>query len=364
MKKYLDKKQIRNVLYGATFLGSGGGGSLDEGLKLLNQLDDDIKLELIDPDDMEENLFAASIGGIGAPKAMSEFKFGPEAVYAYEGMEKIAFLGGKKIGYTMGGELGGFNTMVPIYVSLKKNIPFVNGDGNGRAVPELSTGLQPINDVLPNPLVVAGANGDTVFISINDPKDHKSAENLSRHVSMANGMSAGFCTWLATGKDVINKLAPYTITECEKIGKAITSSKDGLVDIENKINKIKECKLVCSGKIVDIEVKTDAGFDFGKTVIEGKGQFSNSKYEIFFKNENLLITENEEKTLLTVPDMLCMIDSDSNKPITNADTKVGMNIGIYSTFAPKNWWTLGKGFDNWKHILEKIGYHGDVVKFK
>ena len=51
----------------------------------------------------------------------------------------------------MAGELGGFNTIVPMYVAAIKGTPFVDGDGNGRAVPELSTGLYPSHNIPPHP---------------------------------------------------------------------------------------------------------------------------------------------------------------------------------------------------------------------
>lgn len=364
MSVILSKEDIKNVLYGATFLGSGGGGSLKDGLRLLEEFtNEEVKLELIRPDEMEEEVYAASVGGIGAPRAMIESHFGPEAIYAFEGMQKVAFFSGKDIKYVMGGELGGFNTMVPIYVALKKGIPFIDGDGNGRAVPELSTGLQPIHNVLPFPLVVSGGNGDTVVVFIKDHKNHESAENLARHVSMANGMSAAFCTWLATGDDIINKLASNTITESMRIGEAIVNARDDNLNLENEISKIKECKEVCQGEITDIQLNTEGGFDFGTTFIKGSGEYIDKSFTIDFKNENLVIKDEQNKVLLTVPDMLCMVNTETYEPVTNADIEIGMNISIYATSATENWWKNDEGFNNWRHILTKVGYDGGVVKF-
>jgi DUF917 family protein len=364
MTKSLNKQQIKNVLYGATFLGAGGGGSLEEGLNLLNGLDENSSVELIDPSEMEENKYAGSVGGIGAPRAMTKSAFGPEAVTAFEEFKKVCDSQGKEVSYVMGGELGGFNTMVPIYVAIKKGLPFVNGDGNGRAVPELSTGLQPINGVAPYPLVVAGGNGDVTIILIKDKDDHESAENLSRHISMAYNSSAGFCTWPATGEDIINKLAADTITECEKLGEAILKSKEEDLNLENELNKIRSCKLLCKGKIKDVITDTKDGFDFGQTVLQGTENFSEHEFSIFYKNENLWIENDLKEVLLTVPDMVCMINADTGLPITNADIFPGMNLEIYSTFANPNWFKNGKGFDNWSKVLNKAGYSGTRVSFK
>lgn len=366
MAVILKKEDIKNILYGATFLGSGGGGSLADGLRLLEEVskEEEIKLELIKPSDMEKETYAASVGGIGAPRAMTESKFGPESIYAFEAMQKLSYFSGKDIQYVMGGELGGFNTMVPMYVAIKKGIPFIDGDGNGRAVPELSTGLQPIHDVLPFPLVVAGGNGDTAAIFIKDHRNHGSAENIARHVSMAHGMSAAFCTWLATGQDIINKLAPDTITACQKIGEAIFNVKNHKSSFEEEVSKVKKCKEICQGEIIDIQLKTEGGFDFGTTIVKGTGKYEGRTFSIDFKNENLVVRDESENVYLTVPDMICMIDAEAIEPITNADTEKGMKIALYGTAASENWWKGGKGFSNWKHILTKVGYEGGVVKFE
>ncbi|NLS44221.1 MAG: DUF917 domain-containing protein [Firmicutes bacterium] len=365
MSSILNKEDIRNVLYGATFLGSGGGGSLKDGLRLLDVFaNEEVNLELLNPSDMEKETYAASVGGIGAPSAIAEGRFGPEAIYAFEAMQKIGFFSGKDIRYVMGGELGGFNTMVPMYVAIKKGIPFIDGDGNGRAVPELSTGLQPIHDVLPFPLVVAGGNGDVVGIFLKDHRDHASAENLARHVSMAKGMAAAFCTWLATGEDIINKLAPNTITESRRIGEAFVNAKAKNLDLEKEISKVKTCKKLCQGEITDIRTKTEGGFDFGTTLLRGSGNYAGQKFSVDFKNENVIIRDGSGDVLLTVPDMICMVNTETLEPLTNADIHKGMTISLYGTSATENWWKNDEGFNNWRHILTRIGYKGGVVKFK
>ncbi len=364
MSRILRENDIKNILYGATFLGSGGGGALGDGLRLLSDAakQKKVELELLGVNEMKNNEYAVMVAGIGAPKAMEEKNFGPEAGYAYEAMEKVAFFSGKELKYLMAGELGGFNTMVPMYVSILKGIPFIDGDGNGRAVPELATGLYPMYDIPPTPLVLAGGNGDTIIVFLKNPMDHKSAETIARHVCMAYGMSAAFCTWTVNSQDITEKLAPDSITGAQKIGEAIMASKNDGSDILKKLQKEVNCRELCRGRIIKIEVKTEGGFDFGTTILEGIGGSGSSTYYIDFKNENLLVRDNSGKVLLTVPDLICLLDLNTMEPLTNASTKEGMEIAVYGVSAPGNWWKIGTGFTNWKHILDKVGYNGGPVK--
>jgi hypothetical protein len=365
MARKLNERDIKNILYGATFLGSGGGGTLKDGLRLLSDVASKktIELELINTSEIGSNEYAVMVAGIGAPKAMEESNFGPEAGYAFEAMQKIAFFSGKELKYLMAGELGGFNTMVPMYLSILKDIPFVDGDGNGRAVPELSTGLYPIYDIPPTPLTLAGGNGDTVIAFLKDPKDHKAAENIARHISMAYGMSAAFCTWVVDKHDIVDKLAPESITRSQRIGEAISSASKGNKDaLLQKLNKEVECKEICIGKIREIEIRTEEGFDFGTTIISGAGKHEGTEFYIDFKNENMLVRDDRGNTLVTVPDLICMLDLKTMEPLTNASTEKGMEIGLYGVPAPENWWKDEGGFNCWKHILEKIGYTAGPVR--
>lgn len=366
MSKFLKEKDVKNILYGATFLGAGGGGTLKDGLRLLeevmNEVEGELELEMVDPLDIKDHEYAVSVAGIGAPRAMEELEFGPEAIHVFEGMEKVAFFSGKKLKYVMAGELGGFNTMVPMYVAIKKGIPFVDGDGNGRAVPELSTGLYPAYDILPNPLVLAGRNGDVIISLLGDPSDHVSAENIARHISVAYGMSAAFSTWLVGSKDIMEKLVPNSITNANKIGEIIIKAKETKQELSAEINKVIDCKEICQGKIIEIKHKTEGGFDFGTTIVKGIGKYEGKTYYIDYKNENLLVRDDSNNVLITVPEIISMVDLEEIEPITNADTKKGMHVAFYGVPAPQNWWKNKEGFECWVPILKKIGYEGEAVR--
>jgi len=134
MKRLLGKKELEDIVWGATLLGAGGGGSPREGLELIKDMKNEV--ELFAPEDLPERANAVMVAGIGSPKG-----FGPEAISAYEAIKKVTSIGGLEISYLMPGEVGGFNVITPLYVASKENVSAVDADGNGRAVPELSTGL-------------------------------------------------------------------------------------------------------------------------------------------------------------------------------------------------------------------------------
>ena len=100
----LHKQDITEILYGATLLGAGGGGSLSQGLGMLEHLDqngENIELDLLDLAEIGDNEYAAMVAGLGSPVAMLDPDmpmFGPDAVHAFRAFQKAFISEGKEIG--------------------------------------------------------------------------------------------------------------------------------------------------------------------------------------------------------------------------------------------------------------------------
>ena len=360
MKRLLGKKELEDIVWGATLLGAGGGGSPREGLGLIKDMKNEV--ELFAPEDLPERANAVMVAGIGSPKAFSEKGFGPEAISAYEAIKKVTSIGGLEISYLMPGEIGGFNVITPLYVASKENVSAVDADGNGRAVPELSTGLYPIYRIPTSPLVVANKEGDVLVAYLKDPLDTKAAEKVARASAVSFGMVAAFSTWIVSIETIKRYLVPKSISRSEEIGKTIRKSKESGKDVVKEVVNVTGGKEIFRGEIKKIEMKTMEGFDFGRTTIKGIDDYKSSTLNIDFKNENMIAWK-DEKPVVMVPDLISMMEIEG-KPLTNADTKEGMKIVVIAIPAPEPWKRIPEGFNCWKPILEKLGYRGAYISFK
>lgn len=366
MSRILNEQDVKNILYGATLMGTGGGGSLSAGLHLISEAakKGEIAVKLLDANEMGSDEYAVTVAGLGAPSAIDKVGYDVEAVHAYNAYKKVAAQEGKDLKYLMSVELGGFNTAVPIYLSALEGIPVVDADGAGRAVPELGTLLYAVYGITPSPMVLAGKNGDVLIAYLADPQNTSQAEVIARNMCMSYQMIIGLSTYIVNKEDILNKLATGTISQCMKIGEAISKAKKENTDVISEIGKVIFSKELFRGKIEKIETRAAGGFDFGVTTLKGVGEFSGKTWTIDFKNENHLLKNEKSEVVVTVPDMICLMDMDELVPLTNADTKEGMTLSVIGIPAPAIWTQKKEGFDCWVDILKLMGYTGGYVKIK
>jgi len=365
MSRIIGEQELNDIIIGAAFLGSGGGGSPKDGLRLLEELKALNKAEvaMFKCQEMGDDEWAVMVAEIGSPKAFAEAESFPETVAAFELMQKVVAESDRNLKYLMAGEIGGFNTMVPLYVAALKGMPFVDADGQGRAVPELSTSLYAIGDIPTYPLTMAGHNGDSLVVYLNDPLDSHAAENIARYVSTAYGQRAAFCTWVVNRETILDKLVPDSITLCMTIGKAFREAA-GVKELSQALVEKAGVEQLFQGTISNIELKSEGGFDFGITTIQGTGAYAGKSVAISFKNENILMRDETGKVTGTVPDLITLVNLDPLEPLTNADTEVGQEVAVFGATAPANWFKSPMGFGCWEHILDKLGYTGDYVPVK
>ncbi len=360
--KILSGGDLENIVWGATLLGSGGGGSPENGLQLVEEIKKLGKsVNLLELQDIEESYHIATVAGMGAPLALKEKGFNLEALYAFEALEKLYNMAGIKIDALMPVETGGFNSVVPLYVAAYKNLPVVDFDGaGGRAVPELGTLLYQLYKIPSSPLTLANKKGDTIAVWLEDPLDAKTGEEIGRHITVAFEMLSGIAGWVLTGWQAKSYMNPNSLSNALKVGKAIEEAKKAGKDpVKAAVESLGGYELF-RGEIKSIDVKTVGGFDFGRTTLEGVEGYEGRKFYIDFKNENMIAWKDENEPAAMVPDLICLMTLDGT-PMTNADIKEGMKLAVIGFAAGKKWREAPNFFDVWKPILSKMGYEGDFI---
>lgn len=366
----LHKDDLKAVVYGASFYGGGGGGAMEEGMELIEEMlreNPDPELEMYDvaelPDDPKA--LATMAAAMGSPIETKGMTFVDESVCAIKGMEAEIASQGKTLKDIYSGEMGGANTILPLYAAWKCGLPIVDIDGNGRAVPEMNTSLAPIHDVPTSPFIIANGNGDVVAVRAKDPMDSVACEKTGRCMCGAY-KGIGFSAWNMNKEDMLRASATGQMTKCMEVGRVLLDS-----TTENVIENLSAVfarfgdpfrVLVPSGEIVDIQIESAGGFDTGSTVI--RDDATGETYTVLCQNESLLVRDGAGQVIMTIPGIISMVELRGDgtvRAVSNCETAVGQKVALTVTKAHERWYDRPECYGSWKEVMESAGYTGEEV---
>ena len=305
------------MIYGAALLGAGGGGSITQGLKMIKEIVESGKEVLMaDPSEMSDEELAVVSAGMGSPLA-AKYGWRNEHLPAFNLIEKFL---NKRINYVVPIEIGAGNVAVPVHAAAFKSRVLVDGDGAGRAIPELELTTFDIYGVPISPMSISDweGNGAVLFT-----KDAMTAEKISRHITVAFEGVAGIALYLMNGRLAREVIIPGTLTLSMRIGNILHRFKEERADPIEALRKELDAYVLGSGKVINKTMKTVGGFDIGLVeVAEEKG----GRLRVHLKNENI-IAERDGRVLAMAPDLVCWLSHDYT-PLTNTDIELGMGVWV------------------------------------
>jgi len=325
----LNKADLEHILLGCTVLGTGGGGELKEGLDRVN---DDLsrgkKFRLLSLDKVPDDALIASpylCGSLSAPTAET----GPEIHEDLLSFKALQQHLGQDIYATVPTELGGENTASALSVAANMDIPIVDGDPAGRAVPELQQSAFFINQVSIAPMGLATKFGDVIIIE--NITDSYKAEKLVRSIAVASGGCIGVTDHPQSGKGLKRSIISGTLSNAERIGAALKRTHD-----YQEVARAGGGFVVFKGNILESRWTDDGGFTIGEVHIGGTDEYKGKRYKIWFKNE-FLMTWRDNVVDITTPDLICVLRRDDAMPITNPNCVEGMHIVVVGIPGSEIW---------------------------
>lgn len=345
MVRNLDKADLSDLCLGATVLGTGGGGSPELGLSLLNRLIEmgrEIKLISIEevPDDAIV-VHPAMVGSI-APSAEKETgvedrieKILSEKGPLFIGLKTLEEILSKNVYATMPVELGGSNTPIAAVLAALAGLPFVDGDTIGRAKPELMMQTYTVLNVPITPMVLTDMKGNSILVrSVSSFKD---AEKIARAMAViGNGTIAVRCP--VKGNVLKKSIIPGSVTKAIRIGKAFREAESSGKNPIQAVILASGGKEFFHGKVHQFEWEDRDGFLWGTITIQGEGGYKGHELKVWLKNENLLSWLDGNPYVLT-PDLICIIDAQTGMAITNSKMKEGMRVVVFGIPAHPFWRT-------------------------
>jgi DUF917 family protein len=336
--KELSKEELYDILYGCTVLGTGGGGNLAEGLRLVDSaLAGGKRFRLAELDEIPgESL-------IGVPYicgALTKGKKEPDlpvleeplAVLAARVMERHL---GRPLDGVISTELGGENTAQAFYTAALLDKVIVDADPAGRSVPELQHSTFYLNDIPITPMAVADAYGNSAVLD--RVASDKRAEDWVRALAVVSDNSVGVLDHPAPAKSLRGAVIRGAVSYAGKIGAALRRARESGGDPALAITAAAKGKVVFRGTVGSAEYESREGFTYGTVLLNGQSDYSGRSYKIWYKNENI-ISWLDDAVHATVPELICLMDEEGNPQINPLITE-GTRLTAFILPAPAEWTT-------------------------
>jgi hypothetical protein len=321
--RHLNEADIDRIAVGAAILGSGGGGDPHIGKLMAKQaITAHGPVRLIDADEVPDAALVIPSAMMGAPAVMLEkLPNGGEPEMAFLALENYL---GKKAYAVISIEAGGLNSCIPIYTAACLGLPLVDGDGMGRAFPELPMVSFSVGGVPATPMVLCDEKGNKIVL---ETIDNPWSETLSRAVTVAMGLSSMLGIYSMDGATLKRLAIRGTISLAEAIGGKILDAAKSRTSAVDSILEITKGFRLFDGKIADITRDLSSGFIRGRVKLEGIDTFKGRHFELDFQNENL-VGRRDGKPVAMTPDLITVLDKERGTPITTESLKYGQRTVI------------------------------------
>lgn len=325
------------LVLGATVMGTGGGGSPAEGLRMLREVvASGLRLTVIDVEELQPEAlvvvpyYVGSIAPGLRPKKPT--KIANAVAKAFEVIEKEL---GERVGAVVASELGGENTAVALATAARLGVPALDGDLLGRAAPKLHQCTVHIFGIPMYPSVAVSETGNVVVVR--EYADIDDYEALVRHLSVLSGRYVAVVDTPMRKSEAEKAVVKGSITLCIRLGDAILRAR---AEGGNPVEKAAEVVggwVVFKGLVESYRWRNEGGFLIGEAVIKGVGRFRGKVLKSWIMNEHIMVWL--DGAPLVMPPDLFMLLLDDGEPVTNTELKEGMLVNGLAARAPPIWRT-------------------------
>tara|TARA_R110001592_G_scaffold60360_6_gene183476 strand:- start:653 stop:1807 length:1155 start_codon:yes stop_codon:yes gene_type:complete len=329
----LDKKAIEMIAKGACFLGSGGGGPLSITPAIIeNIFKYTDHIDVIDIDEVDDSKSLAIVAGMGSPQRSAGISFDTAPTVAFD---TVAGIYGE-LHYVAAIEVGAANSLIPMLVAAQKNIPLIDANGAGRAVPTLpSTTFSQVGiPATPAVLSAVGVAGNPcVTCPSGDSAEEVEAwagEVLTTDPNFTKYNAGAIALWPFNGKTLksgsgVNAAAVGgSLVLAESIGEALESKTP--VDSVKQVlaNAKQKYQFLGLGKVIAVKEESVGALDGGIVVID----MGKHIIELPYLNEFLgaFIWDCLSPSYILGPNMICCMTPEG-EPLSNPSINELFNTG-------------------------------------
>ncbi len=334
------EQDCEDFVRGLCFMGAGGGGRPQLGLKLLlDQLEAGREIEWVDVDSLPEDAWTVTVAGMGgrggaggteeelAGLGCVEEKYDPlgRMVAAVQALQDYA---GIKVEAIVPVEIGASNVPAPLAAALELGLPAVDGDyAGGRAIPEVPQTIPEVRGVPVCPMSFVTRWGDVVILK--DTVSTAMADRIGRLIIVAVYGGVGVSCYLMQVKQAKEVLAAGTLTTALHVGREIREAREKGADPVAAAVKAVDGWLLFEGEVTSSEIADEESYAFGlgSHKLKGLRNYKGHTFKIWYKNE-YHVSWLDDNPFVTSPDSLIMVDLETGEPAISYDFAIGARVAV------------------------------------
>ncbi|HVX81052.1 MAG: DUF917 domain-containing protein [Devosia sp.] len=327
-------EDLEDIATGGAILGTGGGGDPYVGKLMAQQaILKHGPVKLVDIAELPDDALIVPVCMMGAPTVMTEkLPQGDELMRAFRELERLL---GKKIDAVLCGEAGGVNSTTPFVVAAASGLPLVDGDGMGRAYPELQMVTFTMHGVSATPMVLCDDKGNSLVL---DTVSNAWTERLARAATVEMGGSALLAFYSMDGATAKKAVVRGTLSLCARLGETLRQAKAAHGEPVEAVKQLLGANEIFHGRVRDIERRTVGGFARGTAQFEGVEEWKGHTFRLEFQNE-FLMAERDGAILVTTPDLITVLDAESGNPVTADSLRYGLRLKALAFPSNPQWRT-------------------------
>ncbi|KAB8264286.1 hypothetical protein BDV32DRAFT_117604 [Aspergillus pseudonomiae] len=366
----LTETDLDYIADGAYVLGCGGGGSPDAGrIQLQEMIRQGYKIRCIDHSVLPDDALVYWGGRMGSPATTVERLQAHETVDAIG--QLMHYMGHKSFDAVMGLEIGGSNGLEAFQWGSDRfyDCPVIDADFMGRANPMIwQTTMAVYRPGELAPCAIDSGDGRSVIM----PRagDDEMVDRVLRAALTEMGSLVGLSARPTNGAAVRAIAILNTVSLSWRIGRAIAQAAQysTLLTVPEaiiaEVGGPQSAKVLFRGKISGIEQTVYKGHSYGELIItevpaEDDDQANNQncspavaqggQLRIPFKNENIYAehhaADGSRKIIASVPDLICILDKESGKPIGVPEYRYGYQVVVLGLACSPHWSKTKRGLE-------------------
>ena len=319
--KVLTKQEMEDLLIGTEIFGTGGGGPVEWGKELIEEVYKKGKeFRIIEPREVPDEDLVVVISRIGGgvseeiKQKIAKYEKIRERPTLVAARQLAKYLDEEPAAY-IPTEVGAGNTVIPMYVAAMLDKPTVDADCCGnRAKPELGISTTNLKGVPISPIVVVTPFGEIIILR--DLIDDHRAEDFCRQIAVYSGGISGMARCPMRGKTLRDATVSGSISLSIRAGKSIREARESGKNPVDAFLKATGSLKIFEGSVKKWERDERGAFMWGTFILDGISEYKGHTLKVWFKNEHLISWLDDEPYVLC-PDLILTLDAETGRGMSN-----------------------------------------------